>query len=1721
MPSHLPSSFASAAAGQSSRDTRPSGRNEPRGGGDWARKEARSLNGTLTLRRSSTNPNAVPGQAVPQVEQSTTSSASDSFFTQYTNNPGSEAPVDTRYSKDAILDIYKAHQSSVSSNDDVARLFVNNWNPEQQNSSGARGWGKSNDTRDHNHGPEICWDQSGEVQPIGLQDMSDVERSIFTNDVNSPLKPLSQNTKEQGTPGGATNGRKTSVSHGQGGAAGPFGVTPPTPGRPGTRRRETGESVGYSSLTSPATMSRFNRDEPSPFFNRKAGDKDSFLADDRDDGVKHGQTSLPFGGVSRSNTAGSGLGNGPASPWGAPTSATPGEKRPAFGRGESRLAHLMPKESSEELSSKGESLRSDAAKSWRARARTDTDPFDDESIRPGSAALGGQDISPPLSQNRRAPGLDTPSRQASGDLGMSDAPGFRDGMHGHGIHTPHERLGGHRGLESPTETNPYASPPDERAQREEDEASIGSNPMHQARPHGLGGVGEQASNPFGGLARGFPNAPFDGSDRSQTSSATGSKGFPSLGAGGLGGLGGWPTSANPIGTPDRERSFQGAFGNSIFGPMGDMQSPSLGGLGNLGPASGGLSGSNTIGRGSKLGSLFPAAMQAQMHTTETDHQGEDQRQMSNFGAIGRNAFGPPRETDSPLRSGRGVFDDLFQASDFRQGQHPPTEGAQPQTASGSQPPSTSQTPGQAYQQGQTSAEQTPTPGNLPQTQQRTMVMPDRMRWVYLDPQGQTQGPWSGLEMHDWYKASFFTPDLSVKKLEDVEFEPLGQLIRRIGNSREPFLVPQIGIPYGPVTAQSGAPFAPTATTGAPGPQPGAVQPPFAGAFPSFGTTLTAEQQNNLERRKQEEQYLMARQREFLAQQQVNMKQMQMPGGLPSALHHHSSAHSLQSQPSFGSITSPIGPIMPQQQIPTSGSSFFDASARPAPTTGSNLPPDFFREDEVARLSLQDRQQTFGAPTGAAQASRSQLPAIFSQQSQAQAAASQHQAHSENDPQGFRARLQEFEQLRAQHDMEQAEDAPAPATTEPIRPPQNRQQSRTETVTAETEVFVERKDQEEVLSLTEQIQKAASAKQTPQPESPWAKVSSGLPMPFPPPPQSTTPLPAPAAQRGRSNLPETLHAGTRSRSETPDAATAPPSIAPWAKEPVDAPKGPSLKEIQEAEAKKAAKLEESAAAARRALLEQELRAQPAAVAHGLPTTSTWASSASPVGPAVTATSTWSKATTTKVQNPVPTATASKKTLADIQREEELRKQKLAAAAVAAAPALPSGGKRYAELASKPTAGQPAMNSAWSTVGAGGKVKMPGGPIVAAPSPVLRPASSTAGPTLAKVARPAVIENRANTSSAALSSQGGVSTAQQEFTKWANAALAKGLNTDINVDNFVQMLCEFPGEPGVIADSVYANSQLMDGRRVADEFLRRKKQAEKGIVERDGAGSTGFSTAGSGSASAGGWSEVAKKGPAKVEEPVASGFKVVPNKKKGRRNPSIDLNRRPQPPRPLHPPIPLPRHLVRDPPARRRRGVVTSGSSKLNGKRVILTPAHGWESQVSGPETFIGSGGYTRDGGGTRTGASKRREGRGTALTGLTAWRALVTKSGEAIQGRNILVTGIGGGVALNALQFAVAKGCNVWGGVVVSYGMTLGPKIDFPMSAVLKNIDLKGSTMGSRVEFREMVQFVNEKKIVPVVSRVVNGLDNLEGVEGLFQEMKHGKQFGKLIIRIKKDTGSKL
>lgn len=272
---------------------------------------------------------------------------------------------------------------------------------------------------------------------------------------------------------------------------------------------------------------------------------------------------------------------------------------------------------------------------------------------------------------------------------------------------------------------------------------------------------------------------------------------------------------------------------------------------------------------------------------------------------------------------------------------------------------------------------------------------------------------------------------------------------------------------------------------------------------------------------------------------------------------------------------------------------------------------------------------------------------------------------------------------------------------------------------------------------------------------------------------------------------------------------------------------------------------------------------------------------------------------------------------------------------------------------------------------------------------------------------------------------------------------------------------------------------------------------------------------------------------------------------------------------------------------------SDPSLLN-KHVVLNPSRGWESDPIAPEdprgvVILGSSKFSPLGMAQEyivVGESEVEllpphlsglEGAALPLVGVTAWRALVTKSGAAQAGRNILVTGIGGGVALAVLQFASAMGCNVYvtssspekiekakamgaksgvsykaegwdrelaamlpkdrpvldavidgaggdivskgvkllkpGGVIVQYGMTVGPKMDWLMAANLKNIDLRGSTMGSRKEFREMVAFVREKKITPVISRVVQGLDNLEGIEGLFKEMDEGRQFGKLVIQI--------
>lgn len=192
-----------------------------------------------------------------------------------------------------------------------------------------------------------------------------------------------------------------------------------------------------------------------------------------------------------------------------------------------------------------------------------------------------------------------------------------------------------------------------------------------------------------------------------------------------------------------------------------------------------------------------------------------------------------------------------------------------------------------------------------------------------------------------------------------------------------------------------------------------------------------------------------------------------------------------------------------------------------------------------------------------------------------------------------------------------------------------------------------------------------------------------------------------------------------------------------------------------------------------------------------------------------------------------------------------------------------------------------------------------------------------------------------------------------------------------------------------------------------------------------------------------------------------------------------------------------------------------------------------------------------------------------LAGVTAWRTLMTRAALR-PGEKVLITGIGGGVALLALQLAVAHGAHVWvtssspakldraaalgasggalyteadweqqlrravpagfdvcvdsaggegvgalikllgmGGRLAFYGGTRGrwPALS-PQALFFKQISILGSTMGSHDEFRALLAFVQRHALIPIVDRVYP----LEEGATAFADLAAGAQFGKLVLR---------
>jgi len=553
---------------------------------------------------------------------------------------------------------------------------------------------------------------------------------------------------------------------------------------------------------------------------------------------------------------------------------------------------------------------------------------------------------------------------------------------------------------------------------------------------------------------------------------------------------------------------------------------------------------------------------------------------------------------------------------------------------------------------------------------------------------------------------------------------------------------------------------------------------------------------------------MARQKEHLAQQQMAQRMhMQMQPGAPGSqsglipgqgqLQHHASAQSLHSQPSFGSMTSPsAGPYQPSPlQNPQSHQpGFFDNSFR-SPGQGGGLGAvgagidnlGHIREEEIPgimdRLDQGARAAPgqFGAPgqpfSGQQQMQSppnnehdAQVQQMLQDRNRLQQEQAMHDAQQQLDTEhGVSGdRLRQFQQLQGQGKLAGIDARFQPALGK--QDISDEQSSAMQSSVGSPIVAQRERTPPQEMTLTEQVQKAASVQQSP------VQPQPGLPQPFPPAP-SQSPLPAPAAQRaGRQSVADQLQTEQRELSQTPSVDTPSAAVAPWAKEPAEAMKGPSLKEIQALEAKQAAEAGEIASAQRRAAFQKQMEAQQAsasiAPAPGLPASASWAAAGGSPVTTPGAASAWAKAAQK------PTSSAAAKSMAQIQKEEEARKRRLAAAAANAqaatagvAPAPASSAKSYANLAGKvvPPTGN-AAGSAWTTVGAGGKSKTP----AAAVPPPLRTASSGVVPTAQPLAAPAKkLPTRAST----IGLSGGVN-AQEEFRKWAIAELRSDLKKGIS-------------------------------------------------------------------------------------------------------------------------------------------------------------------------------------------------------------------------------------------------------------------------------------------------------------------------------------------------------
>lgn len=192
-----------------------------------------------------------------------------------------------------------------------------------------------------------------------------------------------------------------------------------------------------------------------------------------------------------------------------------------------------------------------------------------------------------------------------------------------------------------------------------------------------------------------------------------------------------------------------------------------------------------------------------------------------------------------------------------------------------------------------------------------------------------------------------------------------------------------------------------------------------------------------------------------------------------------------------------------------------------------------------------------------------------------------------------------------------------------------------------------------------------------------------------------------------------------------------------------------------------------------------------------------------------------------------------------------------------------------------------------------------------------------------------------------------------------------------------------------------------------------------------------------------------------------------------------------------------------------------------------------------------------------------------MAGLTSYRALFRK-GNLREGQNVLISGFGGGVAQLAFLFAIARGANVYvttssdeklekaiklgakggynykrensfkdlwktkggfdlildsaggdqvnsfikilrpSGKLVFYGASNGLPSGIDLYRMFwKQLALVGSTMGNDREFVDMLQFVTDHKIVPLI----DSIRPFDKIVSAFRDMGERTRAGKMVIAI--------